>query len=79
MFSFPEMSVSPSPENIRICLIGDLADDEATVDAAKTFNVPIVNSETGTEIIEDTDWVTYFVMRDFEGPTFDAIRKTNHK
>lgn len=73
------MSVSPSPANIRICLIGDLADDEATVEAAKTFDVPIVHSETGTDLIEDTNWITYFVMRDFEGVTFDTIRKTNHK
>lgn len=73
------MSVSPSPENVRICLVGDVGQDEPTIEAAKTFDVPIVTSETGSELVEDATWITYFVLRDFEGPVFDAIRKTNHK
>ena len=73
------MSISPSPENVRICLVGTVAVDEVTVDAAKTFNVPIVTSETGADIVEDSDWITYFVMHDFEGPVFDAIRKSKHR
>lgn len=76
---FTDMSVSPSPENVRICLVGDVEKDTATIEAAETFNVPIVKSATGAELIEDTSWITYFVMRNFDGPEFDAIRKTAHR
>lgn len=79
LFYFAEMSISPSPENVRICLVGSVAEDETTMEAAKAFNVPIITSEIGTEIVEDSDWITYFVMHDFDGPVFDAIRKSKHR
>lgn len=63
----------------RICLVGSVVDDNDTVQAAKRLNVPIVTSETGAEIATDTTWTTFFVMRNFEGPMFDAIRKTKHR
>lgn len=73
------MSVSPLPDNIRICLVGDVSKDAATVEAAESFKVPIVTSETGAELIDISDWITYFVMHDFESPEFEAIRKTAHR
>lgn len=73
------MSVSPVPENVRICLVGDVSQDKATVEAAEKFRVPIVTAERGTELLDDHEWTTYFVMRDFEGADFEAIRKTDHK
>lgn len=63
----------------RICLVGSVAEDYVTVNAARTLNVPIELSSTGEEFIGDTTWTTYFVMNDFEGPTFDAIRKSKHR
>lgn len=63
----------------RICLVGSVADDHEIIKAAETFNVPIEVSETGVEFISDTNWTTYFVMNEFEGPTFDAIRKSKHR
>lgn len=78
-FLISEMSVSPTPANVRICLVGEVAKDAATIEAAESFNVPIVTSETGAELMGDRDWTTYFVMQSFECPEFDAIRKTDHK
>ncbi|XP_065360753.1 protein ECT2 isoform X2 [Calliphora vicina] len=73
-----EMSISPSPspENLRICLVGDVINDAATVEAAQTFGVPIITSETGLELINDYDWRTYFILNDFESPVYDAIHKS---
>lgn len=63
----------------RICLIGSVIDDYETRRAAETFNVPIEVSNTGAEFVGDTNWTTYFVTNEFEGPTFDAIRKSKHR
>ncbi|XP_046807867.1 protein ECT2 isoform X3 [Lucilia cuprina] len=73
-----EMSISPppSPENLRICLVGDVINDASTVEAAQTFGVPIITSETGLELINDCDWRTYFILNDFESPVYDAIHKS---
>lgn len=70
------ISPSPSPENLRICLLGDVVNDPETVEAAHTFGVPIVTSETGLELVNDYDWRTYFVLRDFESPIYEAIHKS---
>ncbi|XP_005186008.1 protein ECT2 isoform X3 [Musca domestica] len=73
-----EMSISssPSPENLRICLVGDVIQNDAAVEAAHTFGVPVITSETGLELINDCDWRTYFVLNDFEGPVYEAIHKS---
>lgn len=73
------MSQTSAMQKERICLVGTVADDDETRRAAETFNVPIVVSSTGAEFIGDTNWTTYFVMSEFEGPTFDAIRKSKHR
>lgn len=66
-------------ENQRICLIGDLNSDEKTIEAAKTFSVPILYSDTGIELICDTEWTTYFVMSRFDGEAYNKIRKSRHR
>uniref|UniRef100_A0A0K8TS04 Putative guanine nucleotide exchange factor pebble n=1 Tax=Tabanus bromius TaxID=304241 RepID=A0A0K8TS04_TABBR len=76
-----EMSISqtPSPDNLRICLVGQVAEDTATVDAAQTFGVPVITSETGMEIVPDLNWTTYFILNDFDGEAFDVIHKSKHR
>lgn len=69
----------PPLENARICLVGAVVDDNETVKAAKKFNVPVLTSETGAEFVEDCSWTTYFILDNFEGPMFDAIRKSKHR
>uniref|UniRef100_A0A182MAM4 Uncharacterized protein n=1 Tax=Anopheles culicifacies TaxID=139723 RepID=A0A182MAM4_9DIPT len=71
------VSTSPStPEMTRICLVGSVAQDVATLAAAQSFKLPIVTSDTGAEYIGDEDSITtVFVLNDFEGPVYDAIYK----
>lgn len=66
---------------IRICLVGEVVDDEETLNAAKHFKVPVLSSETGEEYaLEKGDqWTTYFILKDFEGPLFDALSKSPNK
>uniref|UniRef100_A0A0P4VR06 BRCT domain-containing protein n=2 Tax=Scylla olivacea TaxID=85551 RepID=A0A0P4VR06_SCYOL len=59
----------------RICLVGSLADDTETVEAAKKFNMPVVTSETGEEYVSDSAFCTYFVLSDFESPVFEELDK----
>lgn len=73
------MAVTSAAGNERICLVGSVVDDYETRRVAETFNVPVEVSETGVELIGDTHWTTYFVMNEFEGPAFDAIRKSKHR
>lgn len=75
------MSVSPTPSALpsRICLVGAVVDDPDTVVAAQTFGVPVITSDTGADIISDTNWMTYFVLNDFDGPIFKAIQKSKHR
>lgn len=91
LFTISDPSVSPTPTTTtvssvhslstpyRICLIGTVVDDSKTVEAARTFGVPVISSETGEEFLEDTSWLTYFIMNDFEGPLFEAIQATGHR
>ncbi|XP_075160430.1 epithelial cell transforming 2 pebble isoform X3 [Haematobia irritans] len=73
-----EMSISssPSPDNLRICLVGNVVQNDAAVEAAHTFGVPVITSETGLELINDCDWRTYFILNEFEGPVYEAIHKS---
>lgn len=64
---------------MRICLVGTVVDDKATVEAAKCFGVNIVTSETGSEFIDDAHWTTYYVLNDFENLIYDTIHKSKHK
>ncbi|XP_055688272.1 protein ECT2 isoform X9 [Lutzomyia longipalpis] len=74
-----ELSTVAEVENRRICLVGTVLDDEGTVKAAQSFGIPVITSETGSEYILDHDWVTYFVVNQFDGPMFEAIHKSKHR
>ncbi|EAL39928.3 AGAP005796-PA [Anopheles gambiae str. PEST] len=76
------ISTSPStPEIARICLVGPVAQDAATLAAAQSLKLPIVTSDTGAEYIGDDDISirTVFVLNDFEGPVYDAIYKAKQR
>uniref|UniRef100_A0A1A9ZMJ2 Uncharacterized protein n=1 Tax=Glossina pallidipes TaxID=7398 RepID=A0A1A9ZMJ2_GLOPL len=62
-----------TPVNIRICLVGEVANDTSCCEATGTFNLPVLTSETGLELIADNDWRTYFVLKDSETPIYTAI------
>jgi hypothetical protein len=63
----------------RICLVGNVSQNESIIEAAKEFNVPVLHSETAVELIADTKWQTYFIVNDFEGRTFEVLSKSKHK
>lgn len=75
------MSISPcpTPDLVRICLIGSVGNDLLTLQAAQKLGVPVIVSDTGKEHITDEQWLTYFVINDFEGPIYQTIYKTKHK
>ncbi|XP_017016634.1 uncharacterized protein pbl isoform X1 [Drosophila kikkawai] len=68
-----EMSITTLPS--RICLVGNVGQDADTLQAAESFGLPIVTSETGLDIIGESDWRTFYVLDDFEGASFEAIHK----
>lgn len=71
---------SESKVPVRICLVGEVMDDQETIKAAKHFEVPILTSETGQEYaLEKDQWTTYFILKNFEGPLFDALSKSPNK
>ncbi|XP_020288889.1 protein ECT2-like isoform X2 [Pseudomyrmex gracilis] len=67
------------PRKKRICLVGDANQDPTLSAAAQHFKVPVITSETGTEYVEDTSYNTYFVLKQFEGPEYDALCKSAHR
>lgn len=71
---FAEMSIM-SKLPTRICLVGEAGRDAETLQAAESFGMPVIQSETGLDIINDTDWRTFYVLQDFEDEIFDAIHK----
>ncbi|XP_032587829.1 protein ECT2 isoform X3 [Drosophila mojavensis] len=71
---FTEMSIM-SKLPTRICLVGEAGRDAETLQAAESFGMPVIQSETGLDIINDTDWRTFYVLQDFEDEIFDAIHK----
>ncbi|XP_033179029.1 protein ECT2 isoform X6 [Bombus impatiens] len=67
------------PRKKRICLIGAAGDDPALGAAAQQFSVPVLKSENGLEHVEDTSYCTYFILKKFEGPEYDALHKSAHR
>lgn len=63
----------------RICLVGQLACDQDALITAKLFNVPVVTSETGSELLSDENWTTYFILSEFEGGVFDELNRAKSK
>lgn len=70
----PEMSISTTLA-ARICLVGEVGKDAETLQAAESFGLPIVTSETGLDILGESEWRTFYVLDDFEGASFEAIHK----
>lgn len=60
-------------------MIGAAGDDPALGAAAQQFSVPVLKSETGLEHVEDTSYCTYFILKKFEGPEYDALHKSAHR
>ncbi|XP_065079115.1 protein ECT2 isoform X2 [Ochlerotatus camptorhynchus] len=75
------MSISPPPtrEQVRVCLVGAVAHDKATLAAAQSLKLPFVLSETGAEYLTDTSIVTYFVLNHFDGPVYETIYRCKHR
>ncbi|XP_063224169.1 protein ECT2 [Bacillus rossius redtenbacheri] len=71
-----ESSTQPST---RICLVGDVCNDEELSVVAQAFGLPVVVSETGAEYVEDDSHVTLFVLREFSGPTYDALARLKQR
>ncbi|XP_064548144.1 protein ECT2 isoform X4 [Drosophila montana] len=69
-----EMSIM-SKLPTRICLVGEAGKDADTLQAAESFGMPVIQSETGLDIINDMDWRTFYVLQDFEDEIFDTIHK----
>lgn len=61
----------------RLCLLGSLGQDPSILEAAETFNVPVIISTTGVELINEREeneaFTTYFVTQEFEGPWFETL------
>ncbi|XP_055614489.1 protein ECT2-like [Uranotaenia lowii] len=72
-------STSTAEPPARICLVGVVVFDKATVAAAQTFKVPVVTSETGAEFVRDTNFLTYFVVDEFEGSVYDTLYRSKHR
>ncbi|KAH8365725.1 hypothetical protein KR093_003820, partial [Drosophila rubida] len=69
-----EMSIM-SKLPTRICLVGEAGRDAGTVQAAESFGMPVIQSPTGLDIVNDLEWRTFYVLQDFEDDIFDAIHK----
>lgn len=63
----------------RICLVGELAYDERLLTASQKYGVPVLSSATGLEFLADSKWMTYFVLKEFEGEVYERLAKSKHK
>lgn len=67
------ISDRPCTLNSRICLIGSLQKEQKIVDAAQTFNIPVLLSDSGCECLNDESFDTVFVISDFGSEIFNTI------
>lgn len=63
----------------RICLVGTVVDDPDVATVANRFNVPVLRSPTGEELVSDDSWCTYFILSEFEGKLFDNLSQSQPK
>ncbi|XP_014245767.1 protein ECT2 isoform X2 [Cimex lectularius] len=66
-------------EGARICVIGNLSNDESVLEAARAFNVPVETSLDGSEWIDSAVYCTVFVLEEFSGPVFDRLKERGHR
>lgn len=63
----------------RICLVGDVRKDSKTAVAAEKFGIPVVESDSGNEFLNDGTCDTVFITNDFSGPVFEAIHRSEQR
>lgn len=66
----------PPNLDLRICLVGSLANDSETQAVAQTFGVPIVSSKDGQDFAQDDSCSTVFVLEEFEGDVFNRLYRS---
>ncbi|KAG8199527.1 hypothetical protein JTE90_009369 [Oedothorax gibbosus] len=66
---------------LQLCVVGEpLKNNEALVEAVKGFQVPIVYSSSGLELIDKgDDLCTIFIVEEFEGETLSDLLKSGQK
>lgn len=68
-------ALSSYESNKRICFIGDTGKDSDSVTAAQSFAVPVIFSEDGSDLTDDHNWQTCFVLDDFDSSLFETLNK----
>ncbi|XP_075236856.1 epithelial cell transforming 2 pebble [Lycorma delicatula] len=66
-------------QNVRLCLVGSLTTDEHVLQAAQSFNVPVVTSEDASDWEHSVVGCTVFVLEEFSGPVFDKLHGLGHR
>lgn len=60
-------------ESRRICIVGSLGRDGTVVEAAKSFQIPVIITDSGHEYIDYDTYITYFILNEFEGDMFELL------
>lgn len=60
----------------RVCLLGNVAKDSKIVQAAESFDLPVVQSDNVHEYLNDTNCTTIFVLESFEGDVYNTLYKS---
>ncbi|CAH0556413.1 unnamed protein product [Brassicogethes aeneus] len=63
-----------APVDRRICLVGDLQNDDKLHTVAESFGVPVVTSSDGREYV-DEKCSTVFVIKQFHGEIYNVLSK----
>lgn len=64
-------------KNSRLCLVGDIKEDQGILQAAEIIGVPICISDNYQELKDDKTYDTFFVVQEFEGPVFESLYSMN--
>ncbi|XP_071452126.1 protein ECT2 [Hetaerina americana] len=75
-------SIAPSTDGSRdrrICIVGQLGSNTDVIEAAKSFGVPVIFSETGVEHLKDDVFETFYILEEFCGPVYDKIHRGTQK
>ncbi|XP_047735448.1 protein ECT2 [Hyalella azteca] len=73
------LTTTSNRADLRLCLVGQLASDVDTLQAAQKFHLPVVTSENGLEYAADQSHCTYFVVADFESPEYAALHEVTSR